>query len=217
MSLNLVIGNKNYSSWSMRPWMVLKEFAIPFRETVAPLYREESKATLLGHSPAGKAPSLSHDGFVVWDSLAIIEYIAELFPEHAIWPRDLQARARARSLSCEMHSGFVSLRKECPMNFRRAPSINPSEKLLADVARIEQAWSDARSSHGAGGPFLFGPFSAADAMFAPIVNRLDAYSLPASAQSRAYMDVIKALSSWREWAAGAQTESWVIEQFEIRT
>jgi glutathione S-transferase len=214
MPLTLIIGNKNYSSWSMRPWMVMKEFAIPFRESVVPLYREDSKATLLAHSPAGKAPSLSHEGFVVWDSLAIIEYLAELFPDRAIWPRDRQARARARSLACEMHSGFVSLRKECPMNFRRAPNILPSEKLLADVARIEQAWREARSFYGAGGPFLFGAFCAADAMFAPVVNRLDAYGLPASAQSQAYMDAVKALASWKEWAAAAQTESWIIEQFE---
>jgi glutathione S-transferase len=209
-----MIGNKNYSSWSMRPWMVMKEFAIPFQETVVPLYREDSKTALLAHSPAGKAPSLTHDGLVVWDSLAIIEYLAELFPDRAIWPREREARALARSLSCEMHSGFVFLRKECPMNFRRAPNIVPSEKPLAEVARVEQAWSDARSSHGAGGPFLFGAFSAADAMFAPVVNRIEAYGLPASTQTRAYMDAIKALSSWREWAAAAQSECWIIEQFE---
>ena len=122
MSLRLTIGNKNYSSWSMRPWMVLKEFAIPFEENIVPLYREDSKASLLSHSPAGKAPSLDHDGFRVWDLLAIIEYVAELYPDLAIWPRDRAARAMARALSCEMHSGFVALRKECSMNFRRVLS-----------------------------------------------------------------------------------------------
>jgi glutathione S-transferase len=214
--LTLVIGNKNYSSWSMRPWMAMKEFAIPFRETVVPLYRKESKAALLSHSPAGKAPILIHDELVVWDSLAIIEYLAELFPDRAIWPRDGSARAQARSLACEMHSGFTALRTECPTNFRRAPGpIAASEGLLADVARIDRAWSAARSSYGAGGPFLFGAFSAADAMFAPVVRRLEAYELPVSSLMKSYMDAVTVLPSWNEWAASARTEDWVIEQFEV--
>jgi glutathione S-transferase len=216
MSLILILGNKNYSSWSLRPWMVMKEFDISFEERVVPLHRDESKAVLFGNSPAGKAPSLLHDGFAVWDSLAIIEYLADSFPDRAIWPKDPQARARARSLSCEMHSGFLSLRKDCPMNFRRVPkAIAPSDKLLSDVARIEQAWGDARALYGTGGPFLFGAFSAADAMFAPIVNRIEAYALPISPQTQAYMDAIASLPSWREWTVAAKSESWVIEQFEI--
>jgi glutathione S-transferase len=215
MSLKLIIGNKNYSSWSMRPWMVLTQFGIPFEESVVPLYQEESKASLLSHSPAGKAPSLEHDGFCVWDSLSIIEYVAELYPERAIWPRDRAARATARSLSCEMHSGFVTLRKECPMNFRRRPQpIEASEKLRADVERIDAAWADARSRFGDGGPFLFGEFCAADAMFAPVVNRFDVYRLEVSAEARAYMDTIRSLSSWKEWARAARAEEWVIDQFE---
>jgi len=216
MCLKLNIGNKVYSSWSMRPWMVMKEFAIPFEEEVTPLYREKSKAELLVRSPAGKAPSLDHDGLCVWDSLAIIEYLAESFPEKAIWPPGRAARAAARSLSCEMHSGFVALRKECPMNFRRSPSpIAASEKLLADIARIECAWADARARFGQGGPFLFGAFCAADAMFAPVAQRFEAYALPVSPRARAYIDAVKRLQSWREWEAGARSEDWVIEQFTV--
>jgi glutathione S-transferase len=215
MSIKLTIGNKNYSSWSMRPWMVLKEFAIPFEENVVPLYRDESKAGLLSHSPAGKAPSLDHDGLLVWDSLAIIEYVAELYQDRAIWPRDPAARAQARSLSCEMHSGFVPLRKECPMNFhRRLHAVEPSDKLLADVARMDAAWVDARERFGGGGPFLFSDFCAADAMFAPVVARFELYQLPVSSVAPSYMESIGALPSWREWKAGALMEDWVIEQFE---
>lgn len=215
MTLTLIVGNKTYSSWSMRPWLVLKEFAIPFEETVVPLYRPESKPELLAHSPAGKAPSLRHGEILVWDSLAIIEYIAETFPDHAIWPKDRAARALARSLSAEMHSGFVALRKECPMNFRRAPkAIEPSEKVAPDVARIDAAWQDARARYGKDGPFLFGAFSAADAMFAPVVCRFAIYGLDVSPESRAYMSAIQALPSWKEWENDARAESWVIEQFE---
>lgn len=215
MSLTLLIGNKTYSSWSMRPWLLLKEFAIPFEETVAPLYRPESKATLLAHSPAGKAPSLRHGEIVVWDSLAIIEYLAETFPDRAIWPKNGAARALARSLSAEMHSGFVALRKECPMNFRRAPkAIEPSEKVAADAARIDAAWRDARARYGADGAFLFGAFTAADAMFAPVVCRFAIYGLEVSPEARAYMSAIRTLPSWEEWERAARAETWVIDQFE---
>lgn len=215
MALTLVIGNKTYSSWSMRPWMVLKEFGIPFGETLVPLYRPDSKSELLAHSPAGKAPSLRHGDLVVWDSLAIIEYLAETFADHAIWPKDAAARAVARALSAEMHSGFVSLRKECPMNFRRSGSaIEPSEKVLVDVARIDAAWQDVRARHGKGGPFLFGAFTAADAMFAPVVNRFSIYGLHVSPEARAYMSTIEALPSWKEWADAASRENWIIDQFE---
>jgi glutathione S-transferase len=213
--LKLVVGNRNYSSWSMRPWMVLKAFGIPFEETFVPLYRDGSKEELLMHSPAGKAPSLEHDGVYVWDSLAIVEYIAELYPDRAIWPHDMTARATARSLSCEMHSGFVALRKECPMNFRRTPQpINASDKLLADVARIDAAWSETRGRFGRGGDFLFGDFCAADAMFAPVVNRFEAYELPASGTARAYMEAIRGLPCWLEWSRRAREEDLMIEQFE---
>jgi glutathione S-transferase len=213
--MKLVIGNRNYSSWSMRPWMVLRQFDISFEEIVVPLYRDEWKSALLSHSPAGKAPSLDHEGFVVWDSLAIIEYIADLFPDRAIWPRDRAARALARSLSCEMHSGFIALRTECPMNFHRRPlPVEPTGVLLTDVRRIDSAWADARERFGNGGPFLFGDFCAADAMFAPVIARFEIYQLPVSEVARSYMEAISALASWREWKAAALAEEWVIAQYE---
>jgi glutathione S-transferase len=216
MSLKLIIGNKRYSSWSLRPWMVLKEFQIPFEEEVIPLYREESKPKLLAHSPAGKVPILIHDGRGVWESLAIIEYLAELFPDRTIWPRDAAARAYARSLACEMLSSFGALRSECPTNFCRRPKpILLSDAARADLARIDQAWQDARARFGAGGPFLFGAFSAADAMFAPVVIRIEGYDLSVSTQARAYLEAIEGLSSWKEWLRDAENEEWRLEKYEL--
>ena len=188
MALTLVLANKAYSSWSMRPWMVLKRFDIPFDEIVIPMNQPETHAEMLKHAPSGKCPSL-HDGTIsVWDSLAIIEYLAETYPTFPIWPRGTEARAYARSLSAEMHSGFMALRRECPMNIRRPRrAIKVSEDVRADVVRIDEAFADARTRFGAAGAFLFGDFSAADAMFAPVVNRFDTYDLPVSDTTRAYM------------------------------
>lgn len=214
--LKLIIGNKGYSSWSLRPWMVMREFAIPFEEEVVPLYREDSKAKLLAYSSAGKVPTLVHDGLRVWDSLAIIEYLAELQPALPIWPRATDARAHARALAAEMHSGFAVLRRECPTNFRRkAKPVALSEAASADLSRIDAAWREARARFGQGGPFLFGAFSAADAMFAPVVNRVEAYGLPVSPDARAFMDAVKNLASWEDWHAGAQREGWTLPQFEL--
>jgi glutathione S-transferase len=216
MSFKLIIGNQRYSSWSLRPWMLLKEFGIPFDEVVIPLYREDSKPKLLAHSPAGKVPTLIHDDCRVWESLAIIEYLAELFPDRPIWPRDAAARALARSLACEMLSSFGALRSECPTNFCRQPKqVSLSEAARADLARIDQAWSDARARFGLGGPFLFGSFSAADAMFAPVVIRIEGYDLPVSPQARAYMEAIKGLASWKEWLRDAAKEEWRLAKYEL--
>ena len=192
MALTLVLANKAYSSWSMRPWMVLKHFDIPFDEIVIPMNQPETHAEMLKHAPSGKCPSL-HDGTIsVWDSLAIIEYLAETYPTFPIWPRGTEARAYARSLSAEMHSGFMALRRECPMNIRRPRrAIKVSEDVRADVVRIDEAFADARTHFGAAGAFLFGDFSAADAMFAPVVNRFDTYDLPVSDTTRAYMAAMK--------------------------
>nr|WP_210340692.1 glutathione S-transferase family protein [Methylocystis sp. Sn-Cys] len=211
--LTLVIGNKRYSTWSLRPWILLKEFGVPFEEIVIPLYREDSKGALLTHSPAGKVPIL-HDGETsVWDSLAIIEYVADLYPDLVIWPRKRETRAHARSLACEMHAGFAALRSECSMNFGRAPRpMSLTETARADAARIDAAWRDALGRHG--GPFLFGQFSAADAMFAPVVQRFDAYMVPVSEESQRYMDAIKSLASWREWSVSAKSEEWRLPQYE---
>jgi glutathione S-transferase len=215
MALTLVLANKAYSSWSMRPWMVLKHFDIPFDEIVIPMNQPETHAEMLKHAPSGKCPSL-HDGTIsVWDSLAIIEYLAETYPTFPIWPRGTEARAYARSLSAEMHSGFMALRRECPMNIRRPRrAIKVSEDVRADVVRIDEAFADARTRFGAAGAFLFGDFSAADAMFAPVVNRFDTYDLPVSDTTRAYMAAMKALPAWQQWERDAFAEPWRIEHYE---
>jgi glutathione S-transferase len=219
MTPTLVIANKAYSSWSMRPWLVLRHFDIAFDEIVIPMDQPNTKAEMLKHAPTGKCPSL-HDGAVsVWDSLAIIEYVAELHPDIAIWPRDPAARAMARSLSAEMHSGFTALRRHLPMNMRRPPApprldAATRAEVDADVARIEAAWRDARRRFGEDGPFLFGGFRAADAMFAPVVNRLEVYAVAVADDTRAYMAAMTALPAWRDWQAEAEAEGWRIDRYE---
>ncbi len=215
MPLNLVVANKAYSSWSLRPWILLVHFEIPFEEGVIPMDRPETREAMLEFSPTGKCPSLRDGEIAVWESLAIIEYIAEQYPEKAIWPEGKAARAHARSLANEMHAGFQALREACPTNFRRAPKAIPlSEAVTSDVARIEAAWAHAREAFGEGGPFLFGRFCAADAMFAPIVNRFHAYAVPVTAPTRAYMDAVMALPAWKAWIAEAEAEPWRIEKYE---
>ncbi len=215
MPLKLVLANKAYSSWSLRPWILLAHFRIPFEEVVIPLDLPETRANILNYAPNAKCPSL-HDGKVaVWESLAIIEYVAEAFPDRAIWPRGKAARAHARSLASEMHAGFAALRQACPTNFRREPkAIALSDEARADIARIEAAWAHARETYGGAGPFLFGRFSAADAMFAPVVNRFHAYDIPAAKTTRAYMAAMMALPAWKAWIAGAEAEPWRIERYE---
>ncbi|MGD9658775.1 MAG: glutathione S-transferase family protein [Methylocystis sp.] len=211
--LKLIIGNKRYSSWSMRPWIAMKEFGVPFEEKVVPLYREESKAALLSYSPSGKAPVLIDGDHSVWDSLAIIEYLADLCPDLAFWPRDRVSRAQARAIACEMHSGYAALRGQCPMNFGRVPQPIPlTEEARIDIERIDSVWRDALARSG--GPFLFGAFCSVDAMFAPVVQRFDAYVAPVSDTARAYMERTKALKSWTEWEFAAQGEEWRLERFE---
>jgi len=215
MPLKLILANKAYSSWSLRPWILLAHFKIPFEEVVIPMDEPETRANMLKYAPSGKCPSL-HDGKIaVWESLAIIEYVAETHPERAIWPRGKAARAHARSLANEMHAGFGALRQACPTNFRR--SVRPvavSEEVRADVARIEEAWAHARETFGKAGPYLFGRFSAADAMFAPVVNRFHVYDIPVSKSARAYMETMMALPAWKAWIAAAEAEPWRIEPYD---
>lgn len=216
MPLTLVIANKNYSSWSLRPWILMRHFGIAFDEITVPLGQDFTRAELLRYSPTGKCPVLRDGDVIVWDSLAIIEYIAELHPQMAIWPASRAARAQARSLAAEMHSGFMGVRALLPMNMRRPVrkrDLTPEAAL--DVARLEQAFAQARADFAQGGAFLFGDFSAADAMFAPIVNRLHVYDVAVGPQTRAYMDAMRVLPSWREWSAGAETEDWAIEKYEV--
>ncbi len=212
MPLTLVLANKAYSSWSLRPWILLAHFKIRFEEIVIPMGSLEE---MRKYAPTGKCPSL-HDGRIaVWELLAIIEYISELYPEKAIWPRGKAARAHARSLANEMHAGFLPLRQACPTNFRRVPrAISLSDAVKSDVARIEAAWAHARDTYGKAGPFLFGRFCAADAMFAPVVNRFHAYAIPVAPATRAYMDAVMALPAWKAWIAGGEAEPWRIEEYE---
>ena len=216
MPLKLILANKAYSSWSFRPWILLAQLKIPFEEAVIPLDQPETRAMILEHSPSGKCPALRDGRITVWESLAIVEYVAELFPQKAIWPRGKAARAQARSLAAEMHAGFLALRQHCPANFRRAPrKIELASAVEADVARVEAAWARARDAFGAAGPFLFGRFCVADAMFAPVVNRLHIYEIPVARAARSYMDAMMALPAWKEWVADAEAEPWRIEKYEV--
>ena len=215
MPLKLIVANKAYSSWSFRAWMLLAHFKIPFEETVIPLDLPQTRSLILEHSPSGKVPALIDGPITVWESLAIIEYVAEIHPEKAIWPRGKAARAHARALSAEMHAGFQALRQQCPMNFvRPVRTIALTEAVEVDVARIDAAWSHARKTFGKAGPFLFGRFSAADAMFAPVVNRLHTYDVPVSRPTRDYMSAVMALPAWKAWIADAEAEEWRIEKYD---
>lgn len=207
--MKLVIANKAYSSWSFRPWILMREMGIAFDEEMIPLYHPDTQARIRAYGGGRTVPLVVDGAIVVWESLAIVDYLAEMFPNKAIWPVDPASRAHARSSAAEMHGGFQALRSRCPMNFRRAPkAVALSDDVKANVARIEQLWADARQRFGAGGPFLYGKFSAADAMYAPVVHRFQAYAVPVSASTRAYMDTIMGLPSWGEWASAAAAEPW---------
>ncbi len=212
---DLILANKAYSSWSFRPWILLAHFKIPFRDRVIPLDLPDTRKKILKYSPTGKVPALVDGKVTVWESLAIMEYVAETYPDRAIWPKPKAARAHARALSSEMHAGFMALRQACPMNMRRPPkAIDLSDAVKADVARIEAVWAQARKTFGKGGPFLYGRFSAADAMFAPVVNRLHVYAIPVKPATRAYMDAMMALPAWKAWVHDAEAETWRIAKYE---
>jgi glutathione S-transferase len=205
----LIIGNKNYSSWSFRPWIGMKAVGIAFEERVISLNDPEFKRAIAPVSQNGKVPALDDDGVHVWESLAILEYLAEKFPHAGLWPADPSARAHARAVAAEMHGGFAALRGECPMNFWRPVKRRElSADALADVARIDAMWSECRLRYG--GPFLFGAFGAADAMYAPVVSRFHTYAVEVGERSRAYMDAVMALPAWREWKEAALKEPWIL-------
>jgi glutathione S-transferase len=204
MALELVIGSKRYSSWSLRPWLALKQAGLEFKEVEIALRQPETKAAILKHSPSGKVPLLKHDGLAIWDSLTICEYLAEIAPEAKLWPERREARAIARAVSAEMHSGFTPLRRDCPMDvLLDAQDFVIPEEVLVDITRIDAIWADCRARFGQGGPFLFGHFTIADAMYAPVVTRFVTYHAPVSAASLAYMKAVLALSAMEEWKAGA--------------
>jgi glutathione S-transferase len=216
MALKLIIGNKNYSSWSMRPWIAMKVAGIAFDETLISLDAANFKATVSPYSGTGKVPVLIDDGVSVWESLAILEYLAEKFPKAALWPADAAARAHARAIANEMHAGFLPLRRLMPMNMWR-PIIKRelTPEAAANVKRIEELWSGARARFGKGGPFLFGSFGAADAMYAPVVARFHTYGVAVGASTRDYMDAVMALPAWREWRDAGVKEPWVLAEDEV--
>lgn len=213
--MKLIIANKLYSSWSLRPWILMQALGIPFEERVIPMYFPDSKARMLDVSPTGKMPCLVDGDVTIWESLAILEYLHERFPEKGVWPSDVKARAHARAAANEMHAGFQALRNACPMNLgkRFAPRELGSD-VADNVRRLEGLWSQARVRFGAGGPFLYGRFGAADAMFAPVVTRLDTYQLPVTSETRRYMDAVLAHPAFVTWRDAALVEPWTIDHYE---
>jgi glutathione S-transferase len=213
--LALAIGNKNYSSWSLRPWLVLRQSGLDFEETRIPMNTPEFAPAVRAWSPAGRVPVLRHGATYVWDSLAICEYLAETFPEKKLWPREREARALARSISAEMHSSFGSLRAQMPLNVRASGRRVPETPgLAADVARVTALWRDCLERKGARGPFLFGEFSIADAMYAPVVFRFATYGARLGKIEQGYADALRALPAMRAWAEAAARETEVIEADE---
>jgi glutathione S-transferase len=205
--LVLYVGNKNYSSWSLRPYLALAQTGAKFRTEVIPLDRPDTKAAILARNPAGRVPILVDGSLTVWDSLAICEYLAETYPSAKLWPVDRAVRARARSVAAEMHSSFPALRNAMPMNLRaRKPGVGHTPEALADVARVHEIWRDALRASG--GPFLFGHFTIADAMFGPVVTRFQTYGVRLDAQLAAYSDAVLGLPAFKAWYADAEREEW---------
>jgi glutathione S-transferase len=213
--MKLVIGDKNYSSWSMRPWLLLTHFGIPFEEVLIELDEAGTKAAILTYSASGKVPCLvSEDGFAVWDSLAIAETLADRYPQHALWPREPNARARARSISAEMHSGFGALRNAMPMNIRLTrPGVGTEPEVLADIARIDTLWRECLAASG--GPFLFGEFCIADAMYAPVAMRFNSYQPKLSPEAAAYAQRVTASPAVAAWIEAARRETHIVADDEL--
>ncbi|MFO1155023.1 MAG: glutathione S-transferase family protein [Rhodospirillales bacterium] len=208
----LVIGNKNYSSWSLRPWLAMKMAGLVFEEIVIPLHQPETATSIARHSPAGKVPVLKHGARVIWESIAILEYLAELLPNEHLWPADIAARAHARVVCAEMHAGFQALRSNLPMYVRASKTGRAMKPEVAkDIARITAIWHDCRARFGSQDPFLFGRFSNADAMWAPVVTRFATYGVTLDDESQIYCRAILALPPMREWYAAARAEPWSID------
>jgi glutathione S-transferase len=206
---HLYIGNKCFSSWSLRPWVALRHCGIEFAETVIRLRTAETAANLARVSPTGQVPVLQHGDLVIWETLAILEYLAELFPDRLLWPAEPRARMLARCVATEMHSGFLELRYAWPMNLRRPKGRRPLDgAAAAHERRVIEIWRQCRRQHDAGGPFLFGRFTAADAMYAPMVTRFDTYGGTLDADVRAYVDAVLDTPAMRQWYAEAAQEPW---------
>jgi glutathione S-transferase len=215
--LTIYVGNRNYASWSLRAWLALKATGAAFEEVVIPILVPGSKETLLKYSPSGKVPALHHGDVVVWDSLAICGYLGDIFPEAGLWPADPAAKAMACSISAEMHSSFMALRREFPMNIRSSfPGREISPEAQTDINRVMAIWRQCRNRFGEkNGDFLFGPFTIADAMYAPVVTRFRTYKIDLEREADAYCDAIQSLPAMQEWAAAARNEPMVIDQYEF--
>ncbi|MCR4377426.1 MAG: glutathione S-transferase family protein [Rhodospirillales bacterium] len=211
----LIIGNKNYSSWSLRPWLALKVAGIEFDEQVVPLFGDDW-ATRKAELPSGTVPVLQHDCIAIWETLAILEYAAETWPNAHLWPQDKTTRAVARAAANEMHAGFAKVRSHMPMNIRGSyPGRGLHPGVAETIRRIETLWGECRARFGQGGDFLFGEFCIADAMFAPVVSRFSTYAVPLNAVCQAYRDAVQALPAMQEWSVAALAEPWIIDEDEI--
>jgi len=216
----LVIGNKNYSSWSLRGWLMARTAGIEFEEVVVPLDLPETQPTIRKHSPSGRVPVLLHRGLAVWESLAIAEYLNELKPEAGLWPAAVAARAHARAISSEMHAGFADLRNNMPVNIRASyPGKGLTPAVRADITRITSMWRDCRKRFAGAAPkddgFLFGTFGAADAMYAPVVTRLRTYGVTVDSDTDAYCKAVLAQPAMKEWIDAAKNEPWLIAAYEL--
>ncbi len=212
----LIIGNKNYSSWSLRPWLFLRASNIEFRELKLPLDTPEFAARIGALSPTRKVPVLHHDGLVIWDSLAICEYVSETFLDGRGWPTDRRVRALARSAAAEMHAGFAALRQHLPMNCRRRiPDYSIPEAALPDIARVQALWQQLRDADGSSGEFLCGGFGIVDAMFAPVALRFLTYDVALESAARAYADTLLALPALQAWIAEGREETEVVAADEV--
>lgn len=212
----LVIGNKNYSTWSLRSWLLMRVKDIPFDEVLLPLETDEFEQNIHAYSPSGRVPVLIDGSTAIWDTLAIAEYLAEVFPEKHLWPADTTARARARAISAEMHSGFPDLRRALPMNLRRPVGAVPVSKgALGDIDRIFEIWRGCREACGGAGQFLFGDFSIADAFYAPVATRFRTYGLDLDEIVESYVEEIHNLPEFKAWQQAAREEPWIIKNDEL--
>ncbi len=214
--MKLILGNKNYSSWSLRPWLLLKQLGIAFEEEVISLDDPQFKPRLTELTGVARVPVLIDGDRVIWDSLAITEYVAEKAPNSGVWPVDEEARSVARSVVCEMHSSFFQIRGRMPMNVRASlPKMGWNVDVQREIDRVEKIWAQSRERFGQGGPFLFGKFCAADAFYAPVVFRFVTHAVSLSAESSAYVETLLKLPAMREWAEAGKRESWALEASEI--
>lgn len=212
----LYIGNKNYSTWSLRPWLAMKVAGIAFEEKMILLFDDDWKANIAKVSPSARVPVLTDGELIIWETMAILEYLAESHPDKGLWPADREARAMARSIANEMHAGFTALRNNMPMNIRKPhPGKGMGEGVAEDIARISEIWNDCRCRFGQGGPFLFGKFCNADAMFAPVVSRLTSFAVELDDVCAAYRDAVQGLPEMIEWSDAGRIEPWIVAEDEI--